>query len=97
MRAQNRGGGGGRAQRRRYAAGGLVGRGGVGVLIRCRGANSAIPHLDRSSGRHEMSVDLVPPLLTRFSFYEFFLFFFCCCEQRQMAGVIQSDQTPETP
>lgn len=58
-------------------------------MIRWMSTNSTILHLDSSSRRHETSVDSfpfirsVPPL----SFYE----------QRQMEGVIQSDQTPETP
>lgn len=73
--------------------------GGWGVLIRWRRTNSAILHLDRSSGRHEMSVDSFPPFtrLVPFLSSSSSSIFFSFCEQRQMAGVIQSDQTLETP
>lgn len=72
--------------------------GGWGVLIRWRRTNSAILHLDRSSGRHEMSVDSFPPFTRLVPFLSSSsLIFFFFYGQRQMAGVIQSDQTLETP
>lgn len=60
-----------------------------GGVIRWMSTNSAILHLDSSSRRHEMSVDSFP-FIRLVPFLSF-------CEQRQMEGVIQSDQTPETP
>lgn len=60
-------------------------------MIRWMSTNSTILHLDSSSRRHEMSVYSSPFMRLVPFFCRTFL-----AEQRQMEGVIQSDQTPET-
>lgn len=80
---------GGTEEQRHEAEERYVGGGGE---IRWMSTNSTILHLDSSSRRHEMSVDSSPFMHLVPFLYRTFL-----PEQRQTEGVIQSDQTPETP
>ena len=65
---------------------------GGGGVIKWMSTNSTILHLGSSSRRHEMSVDSSPFMCLVLFLRQIFL-----PEQKQAQGVIQTDQTLETP